>query len=132
MSHKVSFVIPAKREFVGLVRLAIGGLSQVKPFDIDTVEDLKLVMSEICTSMIFKSAGEPSDISFSIEIDGSELTLDIDSAEAVNELVSSTSSEWAKTNQGEYGPSIITALMDKVELVSNGNGHSVLRLKKFF
>ncbi|KKK57482.1 hypothetical protein LCGC14_3054000, partial [marine sediment metagenome] len=61
MDSTVSFKIPAKREFVGLVRLAVGGLSQVTSFDVDTVEDLKLVMSEICTSMINSSPDEDTD-----------------------------------------------------------------------
>ncbi len=132
MDSTVSFKIPAKREFVGLVRLAIGGLSQVAPFDVDATEDLKLVMSEICTSMINSSEDADTDLSFSITLNKAELTVEVDSVEAVNEMVSATSSGLTKAGSQKYSLSIIMALMDKVELLSDGNGHSVLRLKKFF
>ncbi|KKK49164.1 hypothetical protein LCGC14_3137800, partial [marine sediment metagenome] len=72
------------------------------------------------------------DLSFSVQMDKSELTVEINSVEAVKELVSATSSELTKASPDKYGISIIMALMDKVELVSDGRGHSVLRLKKFF
>ena len=134
MTPSVRFVIPAKREFVGLVRLAIGGLAPAMPFDADTVEDMKLVMSEICTNIVLGVSEEtapPPELAFTVTLNPSDVTIEIDSSEAVDELMSATSAEWTKPKQSGYGLSIITALMDKVELVPGGDHRSILRLKKF-
>ena len=132
MASTVHFTIPAKKEFVGLVRLAISGLAQSLPFDSDTIEDIKLVMSEVCTNMVLDSSvpGDPPVLTFSVSVSDDDITIDIDSTEAIGELVSASSANWDGTSQSGYGMSIITALVDKVELISNGDNHSILRLKK--
>lgn len=133
MAPSVRFVIPAKREFVGLVRLAIGGLALAMPFDADTVEDMKLVMSEICTNIVLGASPEaaPPILAFTVTLGHENITIDIDGGSAIDELMSATAAEWAKPKQSGYGLSIITALMDKVDLISSGDGHSLLRLQKF-
>jgi len=133
MAPSVRFVIPAKREFVGLVRLAVGGLAPAMPFDADTVEDIKLVMSEICTNIVLGSSQEidAPELAFTVTMNPSDVTIEIDSSETVDELMSATSVEWTKPKQSGYGLSIITALMDNVELIPGGGNRSILRLKKF-
>ena len=140
MAQSVRFVIPAKREFVGLVRLAIGGLALAMPFDADTLEDMKLVMSEICTNIVLgassegdqvDSEGSLGDLAFAVTLNPTDITIDIDGGSAVDELMSVSAAAWAKPKQSGYGLSIITALMDKVELISGGSNHSILRLQKF-
>lgn len=132
MTNNVRFTIPARREFVGLVRLAIGGLALAMPFDTETIEDIKLVMSEICTNIVLASDEPPpsADLSFTVTLDPSEVVIDIDSGAAVEEVMSAASAAWERPKQSGYGLSIITALMDKVELVP-ATGHSILRLRKF-
>src|SRR3990172_11920478 len=111
MAPNVRFVIPAKREFVGLVRLAVGGLALAMPFDADTVEDIKLVMSEICTNIVLGAGSEtiPPDLTFTVTLNPSDITIDIDSGSAIDELMSATSAAWTKAKQSGYGLSIITA-----------------------
>ena len=132
MANNVRFTIPARREFVGLVRLAIGGLALAMPFDAETIEDIKLVMSEICTNIVLAADGPApsSNLSFTVMLDPSEVVIDIDSGAAVEEVMSAASAAWERPKQSGYGLSIITALMDKVELVP-ASGHSILRLRKF-
>lgn len=134
MTLSVRFVIPAKSEFVGLVRLAIGGLAPAMPFNADTVEDMKLVMSEICTNIILGVPDETApapELSFVVTFNPADVTIEIDSSEAVDDLLSAASPEWTKPQPAGYGLSIITALMDSVELVPGGDHRSILRLKKF-
>lgn len=133
MAPSVRFIIPAKREFIGLVRLAVGGLAPAMPFDADTVEDIKLVMSEICTSIVLGSSQDIDvpELAFTVTMNPSDVTIEIDSSEAVDELMSAISVEWTKPKQAGYGLSIITALMDNVELIPGGGNRSILRLKKF-
>jgi len=133
MASHVRFIIPAQREFVGLVRLAVSGLAQAIPFDADTVEDIKLVMSEVCTHLVLGSAGleNPPDLVFTVALNPGDITVDIESGPAVDELMSATTAAWTKPKQSGYGLSIISALMDSVELVPNEDKPSILRLKKF-
>ena len=132
MAHIVRFVIPAKREFIGLVRLAIGGLAPAILADAETVEDIKLVMSEICTHVVTSVPSEVSELVFTFTLDDAEIIIDIESGvDAVKELISEEQSAWARSKQPPYGLSIVTALMDKVDLVSSASDKPILRLKKF-
>ena len=43
---------PSRREYVGVVRLAISGIAQRCNFTIDEIEDLKIAVTEACTNVI--------------------------------------------------------------------------------
>lgn len=44
--------LPKKAEYVGFIRLTVSGLLSKVGFDIDTVEDIKVVVSEICNKIV--------------------------------------------------------------------------------
>jgi serine/threonine-protein kinase RsbW len=133
MTEAIKFTIPADREFVGLVRLVLGGAASTLPFDDETVEDIKLVLSEICTHVVLAvvETDDRPDLSFKLAMGEGDLTIDVSSPDSQIDIKSIASAIWDKPQEPLFGLSIITALMDKVELVSNGSSHSVLRLKKF-
>jgi serine/threonine-protein kinase RsbW len=133
MTHAIKFTIPADREFVGLVRLVLGGAASTLPFDDETVEDIKLVLSEICTYVVLAvvETDNRPDLNFDLTLGEGHLTIDVSSPHSLIDLESIASAAWDKPQGPIFSLSIITALMDQVELVSNGNNHSVLRLKKF-
>ncbi len=43
---------PSRKEYVGVVRLAISGLGQRCNFTIDEIEDLKIAVTEACTNAV--------------------------------------------------------------------------------
>jgi serine/threonine-protein kinase RsbW len=53
LNQVVELEIPALPEFVGIARMAVAALAGVRPgLDYDRVDDLRIVVSEACTSAI--------------------------------------------------------------------------------
>ena len=51
-SPTVRLTIPAKAEYITLVRLALSGLSGLRPLGEETLGDLKLAVTEACTNSV--------------------------------------------------------------------------------
>ena len=51
-SQTVRLTIPAKPEYITLVRLALSGLSRLRPLSEETLGDLKLAVTEACTNSV--------------------------------------------------------------------------------
>src|SRR3954470_14226412 len=51
-SQTVRLTIPAKAEYITLVRLALSGLSQLRPLSDETLGDLKLAVTEACSNSV--------------------------------------------------------------------------------
>ena len=51
-SQTVRLTIPAKAEYIALVRLALSGLSRLRPLSEETLGDLKLAVTEACTNSV--------------------------------------------------------------------------------
>jgi serine/threonine-protein kinase RsbW len=57
----VRLTIPAKPEYITLVRLALSGLSRLRPLSEETLGDLKLAVTEACTNSVrhgYREGGE--------------------------------------------------------------------------
>src|SRR5207253_5128438 len=48
----VRLTIPAKAEYITLCRLALTGLSRLRPFADETLADLKLALTEACSNSV--------------------------------------------------------------------------------
>src|SRR6188768_2035287 len=48
----VRLTIPAKAEYITLVRLALSGLSRLRPLSEEVLGDLKLAVTEACTNSV--------------------------------------------------------------------------------
>src|ERR671922_1779122 len=51
-ARTVRLTIPAKAEYITLVRLALSGLSQLRPLSEETLGDLKLAVTEACSNSV--------------------------------------------------------------------------------
>jgi serine/threonine-protein kinase RsbW len=51
-SPTVRLTIPAKAEYITLVRLALSGFSRLRPLSEETLGDLKLAVTEACTNSV--------------------------------------------------------------------------------
>jgi serine/threonine-protein kinase RsbW len=51
-SRTVRLTIPAKAEYITLVRLALSGLSGLRPLSDEALGDLKLAVTEACTNSV--------------------------------------------------------------------------------
>ena len=54
----VRLTIPAKAEYIALVRLALSGLARLRPLSEEVLADLKLAVTEACTNSVRHGYGD--------------------------------------------------------------------------
>ena len=70
--RSVRLRIPAKPEYITLVRLALSGLSRLRPLDEETLGDLKLAVTEACSNSVrhgYAGAAGVVDVSYELQPD---------------------------------------------------------------
>src|SRR5699024_2323758 len=137
----IEMKIPAKAEYVGVVRLTISGIASRMGFNYEDIEDLKIAISEAVTNVV-KHAYENERqgelrIAFGVHEDKIEMIV-ADRGESfnVNEVkdrigpmtVMSELKPVTQMREGGFGLYLINALMDKVE-INNEDGVVVLMTK---
>lgn len=63
--ENVKLVIPKKSEYLSTIRLTTSALSSINGYNIDDIDDLKVILSEIC--IFFINSIEKNDKPFEIE-----------------------------------------------------------------
>lgn len=66
--EKINLLIPKKSEYMSTIRLTTSALSNLKGFNVDEIEDIKVIISEVCTFFIsnIENSSEPLDIKYEI------------------------------------------------------------------
>jgi serine/threonine-protein kinase RsbW len=72
--------IPAKPEYITLVRLALSGLSRLRPLDEETLGDLKLAVTEACSNSVRHGYGTEGDgtVEISYELRPDRLVVEVE------------------------------------------------------
>ncbi|MGH9041279.1 MAG: ATP-binding protein [Acidimicrobiia bacterium] len=129
MTQVVELEIPALPEFVGIVRMAVAALAGVRPgLDYDRVDDLRIVVSEACTSAIEAFGDAPPSGSSRVRLrchDGDD-RLEVAISGPTGAFDSTVGSPDAEDDAG-FRISLIRALVDEAG-VSAVAGGSELRL----
>lgn len=63
--EKVKLIVPKKSEYISAIRLTTSAISNINGFNIEEIDDIKVILSEICT--FFINSIEKNDNSFEIE-----------------------------------------------------------------
>jgi len=129
----VRLTIPAKAEYITLVRLALSGLSRLRPLSEETLGDLKLAVTEACSNSVrhgYGDAGEGTvEILYELRSDRFvvEVADDGPGFDAQGDRVNEGDLE-----EGGLGIAIIKAVSDEFESGERSHGHgSRLRFVKF-
>jgi serine/threonine-protein kinase RsbW len=125
MDRIVELEIPARPEFVGIVRMAVGALAGIRPgLAYERVDDLRIVVSEACTSAIEMlahqsgAAGGPPESLRVRCIDGPKsLEVRIEAPGSAFESAFPTGD--AEPDVDNFRISLIRALVDDAELRSS-------------
>lgn len=130
-ARTVLLTIPAKPEYITLSRLALSGLSRVRPFADDTLADLKLALTEACSNSVRHAYGDGDghvDISFELRED----RLIVEVADDGSGFEPTTAREAAdELVEGGLGIAIIRSIADEVEIGGGPDGRgSRLRFVK--
>ena len=121
-TDRIELALPYKADYVSVARLTASGISSRVGFDIETIEDIKVAVSEVC-SRIISAAPEHSgsyEILFKISEEGLEITFasKIDKIRCI-----------FKDDEDGLSMSIINAFMDKVEFCPE-NSDYILSMTK--
>ncbi|MFV8829985.1 anti-sigma B factor RsbW [Alkalihalobacterium sp. APHAB7] len=123
-SDRIEMKVPAKPEYVGVIRLTVSGIANRIGYTYDDIEDIKIAVAEACTNVVehaYEGDGCISvtfhvysdrlevvvaDSGESFDIEGIRDKLGpIDASQPINEL-----------KEGGLGLFLINTLMDKVEM----------------
>lgn len=66
----IKLVIPKKSEFISTIRLTSSALANIANFNIDDIEDIKVIISEICTFLInnIENSDKPLEINYCLDM----------------------------------------------------------------
>ena len=131
----VRLTIPARAEYVTLCRLALTGLSQLRPIGDDTMADLKLALTEAVSNSVRHAYGPDGDGHVDVLF---ELTVERLCVEVVDDGEGfdpdeAPSFDGGDLSEGGLGIQIIRTIADELEIESApGQRGSRLRFVKRF
>jgi serine/threonine-protein kinase RsbW len=125
--------IPAKPEYITLVRLALSGLSRLRPLDEETLGDLKLAVTEACSNSVRHGygSGAQGTVEVSYELHPDRLVVEVEDEGPGFDPDNPRGSRNGLT-EGGLGIAIIRSLADEFEAGERPQGGGTrLRFVKF-
>jgi serine/threonine-protein kinase RsbW len=133
-ARAVRLTIPAKAEYITLVRLALSGLSQLRPLSEETLGDLKLAVTEACSNSVRHAYqdGREGAVEVVYELHPDRLIVQVSDDGEGFTVGEGDDSEGTALPEGGLGIAIIRELADELELGPGMSGKgSRLRFVKF-
>ena len=126
----VRLTIPARPEYITLCRLALTGLSRLRPLSDETLADLKLAITEACSNSVRHAY--PDDhgrVEITYKLTGETLEVEVcDEGEGFEPEASGQAA--AELSEGGLGIAIIRSIADELEIGPREGGGSRLRFVK--
>ena len=131
--REVRLTIPAKPEYITLCRLALTGISRLRPLGDETLADLKLALTEACSNSV-RHAYDKGDGSVDIryELHPDRLVIEVtDDGTGFDPAESAGVDSGEELAEGGLGIAIIRSVADDVEIGAGEGGRgSRLRFVK--
>jgi serine/threonine-protein kinase RsbW len=121
---RIALVLPYKADYVSVARLTASGIASRIGFDIETIEDIKVAVSEVCSRIINAAAGLEGN--YEVLFDVSEAGLDITFTSSIEKIRCIF-----KEDEDGLGLALINAFMDKVEYCPENDGYILSMTKNF-
>ncbi|GEL07614.1 anti-sigma B factor RsbW [Salisediminibacterium halotolerans] len=136
----IEMTVPAKPEYVGVVRLSVSGIANRLGYSYDDIEDIKIAIAEACTNVVnhaYEDGQKENNmhLSFTVHEDRLELivadqggAIDV---EALREGRGPVSKEQSveELKEGGLGLFLIETLMDQVDI--HGENGVMITMTKF-
>ena len=130
----VRLTIPAKPEYITLSRLALTGLSRVRPLPDETLADLKLALTEATSNSVRHAYGDDGggrvEITFELREDRLIVEVSDDGAGFEPAVGDANGTGEEELSEGGLGIAIIRSIADELEIGSGPKGGSRLRFTK--
>jgi serine/threonine-protein kinase RsbW len=130
-TRAVRLTIPAKPEYITLCRLALTGLSRLRPLPDETLADLKLALTEACSNSVRHAyADREGSVEILYELHADRLVIEVlDEGEGFQ--AAEAAKEADELSEGGLGIAIIRAIADEFEVGERAGGNgSRLRFVK--
>ena len=130
-TRAIRLTIPAKAEYITLGRLALTGLSRLRPLGEETLADLKLALTEACSNSVRHAYGDSQGaVEIVYELHDDRLAIEVvDDGTGFGE--GNAHEPGDDLAEGGLGIAIIRAIADEFELgPRNGGRGSRLRFVK--
>jgi serine/threonine-protein kinase RsbW len=131
--RQVRLTIPATAEYVLLGRLALSGVTRMRTLTDETLNDLKLAVTEACTNSVRHAYGaDPGTVDIVYELHEDRLVVEVSDDGEGFDPDEVEEAEIEALTEGGLGIAIIRALVDEFEVGERGDGQgSRLRFVKF-
>ena len=131
--RSVRLTIPAKAEYITLGRLALTAIARVRPLSEETLNDLKLALTEACTNSVRHAyrEGRKGVVEIVYQLEPDRLVVEVADAGLGFQSEELESSGNGGLSEGGLGIAIIRAVADEVEIGTRESGGSRLRFVKF-
>ncbi len=125
----IKMEIASNPQYVSVIRLTTSGIANKIGFCLEDIEDIKVAVSEACTNAIKHSLDNKFSVEYTIFENGLTITIidsgkgyDVDSIDVPN---------LEEPKESGLGLFIIKSLMDEVEIKSNINYGTVIKMTKY-
>jgi serine/threonine-protein kinase RsbW len=122
-AHAIHLTIPAKAEYITLVRLALTGLWRLRSFSEEALADLKLAVTEACSNSVRHAYGDGSEgiVRIDYELHADRLVIEVsDDGEGFDK--DRWEDDRSELTEGGLGLAIIRSLTDELELADDDGG----------
>ena len=122
-ARTVRLTIPARPEYITLCRLALTGISRLRPLSEELLADLKLALTEAASNSVRHAYGEQTGgrVEIVYELHPDRLVIEvIDEGGGFQPLPADADSE--SLTEGGLGIAIIRAIADEVEIGARPSG----------
>lgn len=122
-ARAVHLTIPAKAEYITLVRLALTGLWRLRSFSEEALADLKLAVTEACSNSVRHAYGEGREgiVRVDYELHDDRLVIEV-SDDGTGFDRKRWERERGELSEGGLGLAIIRSLTDELELADRNGG----------
>lgn len=131
MADTISLKIPNNTEYIAMVRISAAYVASKLDFDIETIEDIKIAISEACNNAIQHSNQENDyfEIEYTIENNAFVACIKDSGKGFADEEYCEPNLE--QLNENGLGIYIMKTLMDKVVIEANNNQGTCVKLFKY-
>jgi serine/threonine-protein kinase RsbW len=123
LSDKIEITLPFKSDYVSVARLTVSGIANRMGFDIETIEDIKVAVAEVCNKLVNTGKRSSGYYKITFGINNEKLVITFDSPDKALKCI-------FNDNGDELGLSIINAFMDNVEFCPDNS--YILSMTKAF
>jgi len=132
--HVVHLVIPARSEYLLLVRLALAGIARGVPIDDEALFDLKLAVTEACGNAVAHAyGGDAGTVEVRYVVARDSISIEVrDEGDRETPVVPTAMPriDGGAPPESGMGLAIIQAIVDELEIEARDGAGTVVRMRK--